>query len=85
MNSISARFKELDKYLSMPYRTRRWAMALATIVGLGLAIYCNIENHELHAESLLITLVGASSAGYLGGKIVDGVTKNKLNDVEGDC
>ena len=77
-------FTSTDEYLDRPYRTRRWLVIVAMVVAIGVVVYCNIQNHALHGESLLITLVGGSTALYGGTKVADAFTKDKLNETEGD-
>jgi len=77
-------FTATDNYLDRPYRTRRWLVIVAMVVAIGLVIFVNISDQELRGESVLIALVGATGATYLGSKISDNITKDKLNDVSGD-
>jgi len=84
MSRISARFKELDEYLDRPYRFRRIGLLIPLVVILGLLVECNITNHTFNGADVAITILGGNSLLYGGTKIVDGLRKNKLNDVQGD-
>jgi hypothetical protein len=82
MKTLSARFKECDDYLAKPYRTRRWLVGLATVLSLGLVVYVNAVDQQLHGEAVILTLLGGSQAIYGGSKIVESFTdKTPADDI----
>lgn len=64
VKGLSTGFVKAHDYFSQSHVTRRWLLAISTIVAVGLAVYVNVVDQPLRGETLLVTLVGGTGVTY---------------------